>query len=321
MKRLHRWLVVGVAALAASAAFAQPFPSRPVTLIVPWPAGGSTDQVMRALATATEKYLGQTIVVENKAGAGGILGATALVTAKPDGYTVAQMPITVFRLPHSTKVAFDPMADFTWLIGISGYTFGVVVRAESPWKTWQELIDYAKANPGKLTYGTPGANTSLHVTMEDIAYRYGIKWTHVPFRGNADNMQALLGGHVDISADATGWGPMVDAGKFRLLVTWGPQRTKRWSNVPTLKELGYDIVSASPYGIAGPKGMDPQVSKALHDAFKKGMEDPVHLQAMEKYDQDLLYMSPDDYAKFAKQAFEDERATAARLAVTQAPAK
>ncbi|HET9338588.1 MAG TPA: tripartite tricarboxylate transporter substrate binding protein, partial [Casimicrobiaceae bacterium] len=219
MLRLQRWLAVGVASLLASAALAQPFPSHPVTLIVPWPAGGSTDQVMRALATATEKYLGQTIVIENKGGAGGILGATALVTAKPDGYTVAQMPITVFRLPHSTKVAFDPLADFTWLIGISGYTFGVVVRADSPWKTWQELVDYAKANPGKLTYGTPGANTSLHVTMEDIAYRNNLKWTQVPFRGNADNMQALLGGHVDISADATGWGPMVDAGKFRLLVT------------------------------------------------------------------------------------------------------
>jgi tripartite-type tricarboxylate transporter receptor subunit TctC len=203
---------------------------------------------------------------------------------------------------------------------VSGYTFGVVVRADSPWKTWQELIDYAKANPGKLSYGTPGANTSLHVTMEEIGYRYGIKWTHVPFRGNADNMQALLGGHVDISADATGWGPNVDAGKFRLLATWGPQRTKRWPTVPTLKELGYDIVSTSPYGIGGPKGMDPQVVKVLHDAFKKGMEDPIHMQAMEKYDQDLLYMSGDDYAKFARQAFEEEKAVAARLATTQGPA-
>jgi tripartite-type tricarboxylate transporter receptor subunit TctC len=317
MQRLHRWLVVGVAALAASTALAQSFPSRPVTLIVPWPAGGSTDQVMRALATATEKYLGQSIVVENKGGAGGILGATALVTAKPDGYTVSQMPITVFRLPHSTKVAFDPLNDFTYLIGVSGYTFGVVVRSDAPWKTWQELIDYAKANPGKLTYGTPGANTSLHVTMEDIAYRFGIKWTHVPYRGNADNMQALLGGHVDISADATGWGPHVDAGKMRLLATWGPQRTKRWSNVPTLKELGFDIVSASPYGIAAPKGLEPQVAKILHDAFKKGMEDPIHVQAMEKFDQDLIYMSSEEYAKYARQAFDEEKSTAARLATTQ----
>jgi len=273
---------------------------------------------MRALATATEKYLGQSIIVENKGGAGGTLGAIALTSAKPDGYTVSQMPITVFRLPHSTKVGFDPLTDFTYLIGVSGYTFGVVVRADAPWKNFQELVAFAKANPGKVSYGTPGANTSLHVTMEDIAFRYGLKWTQVPFRGNADNMQALLGGHVEVSSDATGWAPHVDAGKMRLLVTWGPQRTKRWKETPTLKELGYDIVSTSPYGIAGPKGMDPQVAKVLHDAFKKGMEDPIHMQAMEKYDQDLLYMSSEEYAKFARQAFEDERATASRMAATQA---
>jgi tripartite-type tricarboxylate transporter receptor subunit TctC len=318
--QLHRWLVAGIASLVGSVALAQSFPAKPVTMIVPWPAGGSTDQVMRALGQATEKYLGQPIIIENKAGAGGTLGAVALTTAKPDGYTVTQLPITIFRLPHTTKTGFDPLADFTYIIGVSGYTFGVVVRADAPYKTWQELIDYAKANPGKLSYGTPGANTSLHVTMEEIGYRYGIKWTHVPYRGNADNMQGILGGHVDISADATGWGPHVDAGKLRLLATWGEKRTRRWPTVPTLKELGFDIVSTSPYGIGGPKGMDPQVVKTLHDAFKKGMEDPVHMQAMEKYDQDLIYMSGDDYAKFARQAFEEEKAVAARLATTQAPA-
>ncbi|HVF63699.1 MAG TPA: tripartite tricarboxylate transporter substrate binding protein [Casimicrobiaceae bacterium] len=303
--------------LAAGVAVAQPFPSRPVTLIVPWPAGGSTDQAMRALATATEKYLGQTIVIDNKPGAAGTLGATAMLTAKPDGYTITQIPITVFRNPHIIKVGYDPLADFTYIIGVSGYTFGVAVRSDAPWQTWKELVDYAKANPGKISYGTPGQNTSLHVTMEDIAHRYGFKWTHVPFKGNADNMQALLGGHIDVSADATGWGAHVDAGKMRLLVTWGPQRTKRWKEVPTLKELGYDIVSTSPYGIAGPKGMDPAVVKVLHDAFKKGMEDTLHMQAMEKLDQDLLYMSSDEYAKFARDMYASEKAAMARLNATQ----
>ena len=147
MTRLLRcFAILGV--VVAGAAAAQPFPSKPVTMIVPWPAGGSTDQVMRALGTATEKYLGQTIVIENKAGAGGTLGAVALTTAKPDGYTVTQLPITIFRLPHTTKTGFDPLTDFTYIIGVSGYTFGVVVRADAPYKTWQELIDYAKANPG-----------------------------------------------------------------------------------------------------------------------------------------------------------------------------
>jgi tripartite-type tricarboxylate transporter receptor subunit TctC len=317
MQVLHRGCLIGAMWLVASAAVAQAFPARPVTLIVPWPAGGSTDQVMRALATAAEKHLGQTIVIENKPGAGGTLGAQAMVTARPDGYTVTQVPITVFRIPHTTKVGYDPMTDLTYLIGVSGYTFGVAVRADSPWKTWEEMVAFAKANPGKVTYGTPGANTSLHVTMEDIAHRYGINWTHVPFKGNADNMQALLGGHIDAAADATGWGPHVDAGKMRLLATWGAQRTKRWASVPTLKELGYDVVSTSPYGIAAPKGLDPKVAKVLHDAFKKGMEDAIHLQAMEKYDQDLIYMSGDDYAKFARDTFAAERTTMARLQATQ----
>jgi tripartite-type tricarboxylate transporter receptor subunit TctC len=317
MRAWIRWLSIFIACLGSAVAAAQNFPARPVTLIVPWPAGGSTDQVMRALATATEKYLGQPIVVENRPGAAGTLGATAMVAAKPDGYTLTQIPITVFRNPHLGKVGYEPLADLTYILGISGYTFGVVVRADSPWNTWADLVAYAKANPGKLSYGTPGANTSLHVTMEDIAHRYGIQWTQVPFRGNADNMTALLGGHVDAAADATGWGPHVDAGKLRLLVTWGAQRTKRWPNAPTLKELGFDVVSNSPYGIAGPKGLDPKVVKILHDAFRRGMQDPLHMQAMEKYDQDLLYMSGEEYAKFARETFAAERDTMARLQATQ----
>ena len=318
MTLIRRWLVLAAFAIAPLAQ-AQDFPARAVTLIVPWPAGGSTDLAMRALATATEKYLGQPIVVENKPGAAGTLGATAMVSARPDGYTITQVPITVFRNPHMTKVGYDPLTDLTYVIGISGYTFGVVVRFDAPWKTWEELVAYAKANPGRLSYGTPGANTSLHVTMEDVAQRYGLQWTHVPFKGNADNMQALLGGHIDASADSTGWAPHVEAGKMRLLATWGGQRTRRWSNVPTLKELGYDIVSTSPYGIAGPKGMDPKVVKILHDAFRKGMEDPTHMQAMEKFDQDLLYMSGDDYAKFARETFATEKATMTRLLAGQKP--
>src|SRR5882672_3960692 len=186
-------LLASVLALFAGVAQAQQFPTRPVTLIVPWPAGGSTDIGMRALASATEKHLGQSIVIENKPGAGGTIGpANMAAGAKPDGYTVAQLPITVFRIPFIQKTSFDPTKDFTYVIHITGYTFGVVVKADAPWKTFNELLDYAKANPGKLNYGTPGAGTSLHVTMEQIAKQKGIKWTQVPFKGVAESMNALL---------------------------------------------------------------------------------------------------------------------------------
>ena len=307
-------LMVGAAAAAfAAAVSAQQFPTKPVTLICPWPAGGSTDVTMRVLAETTAKYLGQPVIIENKPGASGTLGVGAMLNARPDGYTLTQVPISVFRLPHMEKTPFDPIADLTYVLGVSGYTFGVVVRAEAPWKNWNEFVAFAKANPDKVSYGTPGANTSLHITMEEIAFKQGIKWTHVPHKGNAPSMAALLGGHIDSAADSTGWGPHVNAGKMRLLVVWGEKRTKRWPDVPTLREVGIDIVSNSPYGLAGPKGMDPAVVKTLHDAFKKGMEDPVHLAVMEKYDQELWYLSTADYAKYARETFAAEKATMDRM--------
>jgi tripartite-type tricarboxylate transporter receptor subunit TctC len=282
------------------------FPTKAVTVICPWPAGGSTDIQMRALAEATGKHLGQPVVIENKPGGSGTVGpATVAAAAKPDGYTLAQIPITVFRLPHMQNVTWDPLKDFSYIIHVTGYTFGVVVRTDSPWKTWQEFIAHAKANPGKVTYGTPGAGTTLHLTMETIAARDGIKWTPVPFKGGAENTAAVLGGHTMANADSTGWGSLVDAGQLRLLVTWTNQRTKRWPNVPTLKELGYGIVSNSPYGFAGPKGMDPKVVKILHDAFRKGMEEPVHIKTLEKLDMELFYKGTDDYVKFAKEQTEE----------------
>ena len=220
-------------------------------------------------------------------------------SAKPDGYTIAQIPITIFRYPFMTKVTFDPATDFTYIISLTGYTFGVVVKTEAPWKTFSEFLADAKANPGKLNYGTPGAGTSLHITMEQIAKQQNLKWTHVPFKGNADATNALLGGHINAMADSSGWAQLVNSGKFRLLVTWGAARTKNWPSVPTLRDIGIDIVSNSPFGLAGPKGMEPGTVKVLHDAFKKGMEEPSYAAVIAKLDQEAFYLNTEDYRKFA----------------------
>jgi len=284
------------------------FPVKPVTFYVPWAPGGATDVSLRVLAETTTKHLGQPVVAENKAGGGGTVGpATMVATAKPDGYTVSQIPITVFRYPYMMKSTWDPLKDFTYIIHLTGYCFGVVVRKDAPWKTWDEFVAYAKANPGKVTYATPGAGTSLHVTMEMFARKHGIKWIQVPMKGTAESVAAVLGGHVVSAADASGWAPQVDAGELRLLVTWGNQRTKKYPNVPTLKDLGYGIVSNSPFGIAGPKGMDPKVVKTLHDAFKKGMEDPAYQKILEKYDMEPFYKNSEDYAKYVKELCEEEK--------------
>jgi tripartite-type tricarboxylate transporter receptor subunit TctC len=284
---------------AAPSSHAQDYPNRPVTLIVPWPAGGTTDIGMRALASATEKYLKQKIVIENRPGAAGVLGPQQVAqNAAPDGYTLAQIPITVFRFPFMRKTTLDPGTDFTYIIGVSGYTFGVVVRSDAPWKTFWELIDYARANPGKINYGTPGAGTTLHITMEQIAKQQGVKWVHVPFKGTPETTGALLGGHIDAVADATGWSSLVNSGQLRLLVLWTATRSKNWPVVPTLREAGIDMVSNSPFGVAGPKGVDPAVVKIIHDAFKKGAEDPAYLEATAKLDQEPAYMSSDDYRRY-----------------------
>lgn len=293
-------ILAAILSFVASPASAQDYPNRPVTLIVPWPAGGTTDIGMRALASATEKYLKQKIVVENRPGAGGVLGPQQVAqNAAPDGYTLVQIPITVFRFPFMRKTSLDPAADFTYIIGVSGYTFGVVVRNDAPWKSFKELIDYARANPGKINYGTPGAGTSLHITMEQIAKQQGIRWTHVPFKGTSETTGALLGGHVDAVADATGWASLVNSRQLRLLVLWTATRSKNWPDAPTLREVGINMVSNSPFGIAGPKGMDPAVVKIIHDAFKKGAEDPAYLEATAKLDQEPAYMNSDDYRRYA----------------------
>lgn len=318
---MYQGIVAAIAAalsLFASAAGAQNFPAKPVTLVVPWPAGGSTDLVMRALANATQKHLGQSIVIENRPGAGGALSPMQMAsTAAPDGYTVAQIPVTVFRYPFLQKTTFDPATDLTYIIGVTGYTFGVAVKSDAPWQTFQEFITDAKANPGKINYGTPGAGTSLHIAMEQIAKLQGVKWTHVPFKGGADVINALLGGHINADADSTSWAPQVNAGQFRLLVTWGAQRTKNWPNVPTLKEIGIDLVANSPFGIAGPKGMDPRVVAALHDAFKKGMEEPSYIAEMVKFDQEPFYLNSADYRDYALRTLAEQKRILADLGLSQ----
>jgi tripartite-type tricarboxylate transporter receptor subunit TctC len=316
MKRLI--LLVAASVAFAMNAQAQQFPTRPITLIVPSVAGGGTDVAVRALATATEKHLGQPIIIENRPGASGTLApANMAANAKPDGYTLAQLQITMFRMPFIQKTTYDPTKDFTYIINVGSYTFGTVVRADAPWKTFNELLDYAKANPGKLNYGTPGAGTSLHITMEQIAKARGIKWTQVPFKGGAETMNALLGGHIDLLADTPGWAGLVNTGQFRLLATWGAQRTKNWPDVPTLKEMGIDMVSNSPFGIGGPKGMDPAVVKVLHDAFKKGMEEQSYKDAMFRLDMEPNYLSTADYHAYAMQEVIEQKRLVDELGLRQ----
>ncbi|HLU79953.1 MAG TPA: tripartite tricarboxylate transporter substrate binding protein [Burkholderiaceae bacterium] len=303
-------LACSLGAIMAPAVQAQDdFPTKPITLIVPWPAGGSTDRHLRALAQEASKELGQPVIVENRPGAGGTLGpSTMALSAKPDGYTISQYPLGLLRMPHMNKTSYHPIDDFTFILGLSGYTFGFTVRSDSPYQTFNEYIEAAREKPGTIDYGSTGVGSSPHLLMEEIAINAGVNLVHIPFKGNADMQQALLGGHVMAQSDATGWDQFVDSGRMRLLVTFGEQRTKRWPDVPTAQELGYKVVSSSPYGLAGPKGMDPAVVKKLHDAFKKALYSEQSMTIMEQLNQEPNYRDSSEYRQWAQETFAKDKA-------------
>ena len=306
-----------IALPAAHAQSARNFPEKPIKLVIAFPAGGPTDVTMRQLAENAGKQLGQPIIIENKPGAGGTLPAQALQTVQPDGYTLAQMPLGVFRLPYTTKINWDPVKDISYVINVTGYAFGIVVPADSPLKNWQDFVAYAKANPGKLTYGSTGTMTSPHLTTELIAQKAGIELQHVPYKGSADLMLATISGQLMAAADSTGFAQQVAAGKLRVLNTWGEKRLDKFPDAPTLKELGYDMVQNSPFGIGAPRGTPPEVVAKIHDAFKKAMEEPSYVAALAKYDMLPNYMSSADYTRFAQDTFGREKALIEKLGLAK----
>jgi tripartite-type tricarboxylate transporter receptor subunit TctC len=302
---------IGVAQAAESVSA---FPSRSITLIVPWPAGGATDITMRILAELAGRQLGQSVVVENRPGAAGTLVGPALRSALPDGYTIGQLPLTLYRFPFQQKVAWDPLRDIVPVIQISGVTFGVVVPAESPFKTFADLVAWGRAHPQRLTVGSTGIGTTAHLAMEEVMAAEGVSYIHVPYKGTADQMLAVAGQTLMAGVNSTGFAPYIDTGKLRLLAVFSANRSKRWPTVPTLKELGYsNAVHNSPYGIGAPAGLDPLIVKKLHDAFRQAMFDPLHLQEIAKYDQEPAYLGSADYARHVQEVSVRERQLLARL--------
>jgi tripartite-type tricarboxylate transporter receptor subunit TctC len=315
----RRAALAGAAALplaTVGAARAQSkYPDRPIRLIIPWAAGGPADAGFRIMAQSVSKKLGQQVVVENKAGASGIMGALALQEAKPDGYTISQMHMSVLRQPLLNKqLTYNPVTDLTYILQITGFVMGVVVKADAPWKSLPELLAYAKANPGRLNWGTLGIGSTQHLAMERVGMAQGgLSWTHAPYRGTADTLRALLGGEIDFASEASGWAPMVQSGQLRLLAVFTANRAKRFPDVPTVKELGIDVVVDSPGGLIGPKGMDPAVVAVLADAFRAAAQEPEHLKFLENMDQPLILLDGAAYKASMAKTYEEERELLRRL--------
>ena len=324
MQTLHptlqrRKLLIATAGAGAAAlmnplsALAQSYPERPITFVCPWPAGGTADQSMRALCVAAARVLGQPIAVENKVGASGMIGTKAMASAKPDGYTIGQIPISVTRFSQLGTLQLDPLKDFTFLARTSGQTFGIAAPADSRFKSLQDVVAFAKANPGKLTYAHAGIGGATHVGMEEFAMAAGIQFNHVPYKGGVDALQAVLGGHVDLLADSSSWAPHVEAGKLKLFATWGERRTARFKDAPTLKELGFNVVVDAPNGIGAPRGLDPAVTAKLREAFRVAVASPEFKAVADKIDAPVLYLDGPDYEKYVASTYQKETGLIDRL--------
>jgi tripartite-type tricarboxylate transporter receptor subunit TctC len=204
--------------------------------------------------------------------------------------------------------------DFSHIIGLTGWLFGVCVKADGPIKTWADYLAYARANPGRLNYATSGIATTNHLAMEDLAEREKVELVHVPYRASNEASLAVASGEVMSVADSSAWAPLVDAGQLRPICVWTAGRSPRFPDVPTLKELGYgDMVVTSPYGLSGPKGMDPGVVRTLHDAFKEALFDPANEKVRAQFDMPLEYYDTERYREFVARRAEYERAMAQRL--------
>ena len=285
-------------------AYGQDYPAKAVNLLVGYPAGGSTDLSMRALAAEASKILKQPIVVSNVVGAAGTLVLGRVKGEKPDGYTIFNAPTANFcRIPHLQAVPYDPLKDFSFIMQYGLYQYGLVVRADSPWKTFEEFIDYAKKNPKKINYATSGLGTGQHLAMEYMAQKEKIEWNHVPFPGGLQAVTALLGGHVQAVSQTTEWKEHVAAGTLRLLVVWTDQRLKAFPNVPTLREKGYPFSVHSALSLMGPAGTPKPVVEKLQNAFAQAMESKAFVDVMDKFDMPLAYLSSDALTKLVNKDY------------------
>jgi len=261
------------------------YPEKPVNLMIPYGGGGTTDVTARLLANIAQDDFAKPIVVVNKPGGGGVLMHELLAQAKPDGYTLGVVATGVLtRTPFLRKVKYDPEKDFTYIMLFALWQYGLVVQADSPWKTLDEFLDYAKANPGKVTYSTAGTGSAQYLAMEYLAQQKGIKWTHIPYKGGINAVTALLGGHVPACAQAVEWKPYVQDGQLRLLAVLGGQRIPTFPEVKTLKELGYDYEVVSGPGIAAPAGLPPEIVDTITKAFAKASHDQKFVDLLNKLD-------------------------------------
>lgn len=318
---MHRRALLGALAatpLAAPALGQGRYPNRPIRFLIPWPPGGSLDALHRQVFELMGRDLGQSVVIENMPGARGTRAAVFLVQqARPDGYTLAHHHLSILRHPFLTRQAtWDPIADFTYVMQISGFVFGTVVHRDAPWRSFAELMADARRRPGVLTYSTSGIATTNHIAMEDLLARERAQMEHIPTRGAQEGLTMLLGRQIDVVADAQVWRPQVENGDVRLLSVWTPTRLPSFPEAPTLRDLGYGKSVTSPYGVAGPRGLPPEIVETFHASFRKAMLDEASQAIIRRWEMPDEYLGPQAYLEFARERVAHERDMVRRLNLT-----
>jgi len=311
--KVSRFVKIAVAGALAMSGFmgqavaADNYPERPITLIVPYAPGGTTDVLGRALGDALSRTLGESVVVENRPGANGTMGVMNLKRAKPDGYTLSMIPLGVFRQPYIQSVNYDPSKDLTYVSMVGGYNYAIAVKADAPWQSIQELVEYTRENPGEIFYGVSARYSVNEFIMMDLAKKLSLDWTSVPFKGDSEAITNLLGGQIHAVSATNTILPMAQSGQVRVLATAGTERSADFPDAPTLMEAGYPVTVTSPLGIAGPAGMPEGVVKKLDEAIKTALDDPKLIETAGRFGIGLNYMNHEGYTQYALEAAVNEK--------------
>ena len=302
---MKRMIAAVLLAVLSTVVQAQTYPSRPITMIVPFPPGGVADITGRPLAIAMSKVLGQTIVVENKAGAGGAVGHAHTARQAPDGYTIMNALSSITVIPVAEEVnGRQPtyrMADFAPIARIAADPTILLVRADSPWKTIEDLVADAKKRPGKITYSSSGIYGTTHTCQAMFTQAANIDMLHVPYKGGGPSMLALLQGEVHVTAQSPAVAhPHIKGGKVRALASWGDKRLPQLADIPTLRERGLDAEFYIWAGVFAPAGIAPEVAAKLREAVRSAVKDPDFQKAMNNVNTPIQYQDAPEFAAFVK---------------------
>jgi len=277
------------------------YPERPITLLVGFAPGGSLDLSARALAASVEKIFGQPVVIENKTGGTGTVALAALLSQKPDGYTLCATPSSVLiRVSQMQQVPFKPLKSFKPIIGYTTPQLGIAVRSNAPWKTLKDLVKDAKKNPGKFKYATTGVGSTTHAAVEEIAAREKVRMIHIPYKGSVEALTALMGGHVEFASLTSEFIPAVKSGQLRLLATMGEKRSPTFPKVPTMKQTGYNFVNDAVYAVVAPSDLPAALAAKLEKAFTQAIKDRQYRETLSKMDLVPVYYSSRNFDKFLR---------------------